>query len=248
MSWCRAIAEARTRAVIIHDLDAMPIHPALFEQLHGHWADEEAEFCGIRPYKGNGITEDMGLVTTFELVLDAAFVRSRFRPFDLFNKVALVDGRMVDFDTMLHAQSRSPRRVVRGIEEAHLVHPSQLICHYTDLVAGRTDFRGRGSSLPILPYFFDLGDDPSLMESVGPQIAAAGAPDASIRFLGRTLYIDGISPPQWAWFEKQIRRVEQALYHRTRPEVEAYLEGFIRRAGDWRTVGREVGADAIAEY
>lgn len=246
MSWSLAIAEARTRAVVIHDLDAMPIHPSLFEQLHDHWSEEQAEFCGIRRYEGtNGVTGDMGLVTTFELVLDAAYVRSRFRPFDLFNKLALVDGRVVDYDTMLYAQSRSPRRVVRPIDEAHLVHPSQLICHYTDLIAGRTDFRGRGSSLPILPYFFELGGDPSLMQAVGPQIDAEGPRSGRIRFLDRDLWIEGIPPDLWAWFEKQIRRVEQALHGRTRPEVERYLRGFIRRAGDRRTVGREVGVGAV---
>jgi hypothetical protein len=246
LSWCKGIAEARTRAVLIHDMDAMPIHPGLFEHLHRNWEEERAEFCGIRTYRGNGVTEDMGLVTTFELVLDAAHVRSRFRPFDLFNKPAVVDGRAVDFDTMLHAQWRSPRRAVREIDESHLVHPSQLICHYTDLVAGRADFRGRGNSLPMLPYFYDLGGDPSLMDSVGPQIADA-AGDGAIHFLGRPLYVDGIPPSMWAWFEKLIRRAEQALHQRTRPEVESYLRGFIRRAGDQRTVGREVGANAVAE-
>jgi hypothetical protein len=247
LSWSIAIAGARTRAVIIHDLDAIPLDPGLFERLYRNWTEECAEFCGIRRYRGNGVTEDMGLVTTFELVLDAAFVRSRFRPFDLFNKLRLVDGRIIDYDTMLLAQSQA-RRALRPIDESQLVHPSQLICNYTDLVAGRSRFRARVNTLPMLPYYFYLGGEAALLESVGPQMAADRPPDAPIDFLGHDLYLDGISPQLWAFFEKQIRRAEQALYHRTRPEIEAYLEGFISRAGDHRSVGREVGANAIAEY
>jgi hypothetical protein len=87
MSWSLAIGHARTRAVIIHDLDALPLASGILDQIYEHWLEEEAEFCGIRRYTGNGITEDMGLVTTFELALDAAYLRRTFPPFDLFNKL-----------------------------------------------------------------------------------------------------------------------------------------------------------------
>ncbi len=92
-----------------------------------------------------------------------------------------------------------------------------------------------------------MAGDASLMESVGPQLAAENSNEAGIRFLGRDLDIDGIPPALWAFFEKQIRRMEQALVERTRPEVESYLLGFIRRAGLKRTVGRETGVNAVAE-
>lgn len=247
MSWSIAIAEARTRAVIIHDLDALPLEPGLFEQLHEHWVEEGADFCGIHPYKSNGITEDMGLVTTYEVVLDAAFVRQRFRPFDLFNRLRLVDGRVIDYDTMLFAQL-SARRALRRIDESQFVHPSQLICNFNDLVAGRSQFRGRTTTLPMLPYYYYLGGEGSLLESVGAQLAAGESPSDLIQLLGHDLYLDGIPPQSWAFFEKLIRRTEQVLYQRTRPEVEAYLRGFVQRVGSHRTVGREVGAHAVQEY
>jgi hypothetical protein len=248
LAWTTAMAEARTRAVIIHDLDALPLDPGVFETLYDNWNQDRVEFCGIHPYLSNGVTKEMCLVTTFELVLDVAFVRARFRPFDLFNKLGLVDGRLVAYDTMLYAQQQSPRRVVRTINESMLVHPSQLITHYTDLMAGRNQFRGRLNSLVLLPYFLHLGGDSSAMAEVGPQLVANTATSAGMGFRGRKFYVDGISPSLWAWYEKQIRRVEQALFQRTRPEVETYLEGLIRRAGEHRTVGKELGADAVAEY
>jgi hypothetical protein len=245
MSWCLAIRRARTRAVIIHDLDALPINADVFEQIYDHWAEEATAFCGIRTYVGAGVTEEMGLVTTFELALDAAYVRRRFQPFDLFSKLKLVGGRIVDFDTMLYAQWQSPRRAVRPINESQLVHPSQLICHYTDLISGRSNFRNQGHMLPALVYFMYLGGDTTPLTTTGWYLAEQGA--QSFRFFGRTAYIDGVKPGHWAWMEKQIRRVEQACFGNTRPEVEDYLRGFIQRSGSSRTVGKESGPTAIAD-
>jgi hypothetical protein len=243
LSWSLAIRHTRTRALVIHDLDALPLDPVLFERLYANWAESGAEFCGIRPYNGNGVDAAMELVTTFELVLDAAFVRRNFRPADLFNKLKLVDGRIVDFDTMLDVQRRSPRRVVRPIDENQLVHQSQLICQYTDFVAGRTDFANRTHGLPVLIYLLHLGGNPAPMASAGPPLADDRA--RTVPFAGRPLHIDGIAPVSWAWFEKQIRRVEQCLFGATRPEVEEYLQGFISRVGTERTVGVEAGALAV---
>lgn len=101
LSWSLGLACSRTRAVLIHDLDALPAAPGLFDGMFERWEEHKAEFCGIRHYIGNGITPEMELVTTFELMVDASFLRRTFRPFDLFNKLMLVSSRLVDFDTML---------------------------------------------------------------------------------------------------------------------------------------------------
>jgi hypothetical protein len=243
LSWSLAIRHTRTRALVIHDLDALSLDPLLFERLYTNWAESGAEFCGIQQYNWNGIDAAMELVTTFELVLDASFVRRNFRPPDLFNKVELVDGRVVDFDTMLFAQRRSPRRVVRPINENQLVHQSQLICQYTNFVAGRTDFANRTHGLPMLIYLLHLGGDSAPMVSAGKLLADNRV--RTIPFAGRPLHVDGIHAMSWAWFEKQIRRVEQRLFGATRPEVEEYLRGIIGRAGTERVVGVESGANAV---
>lgn len=245
LSWCVALGQVRTRAVIVHDLDALPMDPGLFEQIYHNWLDSKAEFCGIRWYVGNGVIEEMHVVTTFELALDAVYVRERFRPFDLFNKLHLVDGRLVDFDTMLYAQWTGPPRAACPILETQLVHPSQLITQYTDLVAGRSNFRGKPNLLPILLYFLYLGGDEAPLTAAGPLIAKKESDQ--IQAFGRSAFIDGTPPEGWAWMEKQIRRVEQICFNQTRPAIEDYLRGFIWRSGDKRTVGRETGETAVAE-
>ena len=245
LSWSLGIAHSATRALIIHDLDALPIFPGLFESLYDNWLDSGAEFCGIKQYRGNGVSDEMNLVTTFELALDAGYLRERFRPFDLFNKLRLMEGRLIDFDTMLHVQLQSRKRALREVFQSHLVHPSGVVCQYTDLVAGRTTFARRSHNLLMLPYFFFLGGDSAMLFSVSPQLRRMNS--ETIRLLGRRLHIDGIPPSHWAWMEKQIRRLEQAVAGYTRPEIAEYLDGFIHRAGEFRTVGREIGPSAVNE-
>ncbi len=39
MSWCLAIGHARTRAVVVHDLDALPLDVSLFETIYDNWLE-----------------------------------------------------------------------------------------------------------------------------------------------------------------------------------------------------------------
>ena len=246
LSWCLGIAHSRTRAVILHDLDAMPLAPSLFENLYDNWLEMKADFCGIRRYKGNGVPEELGLVATFEMVLDAGFVRRNCRPFDLFNKLELASGRVVDFDTTLYVQLPPATRAVRSIDETDLLHPSRLICQYTDLVSGRSDFTGQDHGLFMLIYFLFLGGHSEPLHSAALRLTEEGC--RKIPLFGKEFSIDGITPMSWAWTEKQIRRAEQFYFGKTRPEVERYLTGIITRAGAHRTVGVETGPFAVAAY
>lgn len=237
LSWSLGIGAASTRRVLLHDLDALPIDEDLFERLF--WAAEQsdAHFQGIRNYVGSGVRAEMNLVTTFEMMLDAQWLRSSADPFEGFNQVRLVDGRYVDFDTWLEVQQRAPRRRVEPIPERALVHPSQLICQFTDHCAGRGGRTSPSNSLPILAYFVSLGD-PAF--GLGDLAVAAADPQARQAVLwGRPSDIGVIAPEGWAWMEKQIRRLEQHLFGATRPEIEDFLAGFKRRAGDRRSVGVE---------
>jgi hypothetical protein len=227
--------------VIIHDLDSLPLGGRLFESLYEHWLEEGVEFCGISQYHGNGVTAEMNLVRTAELVVDAHYLRERYRPIHLFNKLSLIDGRLADFDTMLHVQWQTPRCALRPIDETCLAHVSRVICNYTDFMSGRNSFKGSAHNLLMLPYLLYLGGQNAALSDVGPQLANPNV--TTIRLFGKDLCIDGIPPALWAWKEKLIRRVEQVLYGQSRPDVLAFLVGFISRAGESRTVGTGNGSD-----
>jgi len=159
LSWCIGITNARTQYVLLHDLDAMPISEHIFEHLYTTILESHAQFQGIRQYHGNGIDESMDLVTTFEMMMDAAYVRQTFHPFDGFNRAAVVNGRYVDFDTFLYMQWRSRKRCLASINETSLVHPTQLICQYTNFVSGRDSMAQSPHSLILLVYFLHIGGE-----------------------------------------------------------------------------------------
>ena len=245
MSWSIGIGAAETKRVILHDLDALPIDEGLFERLYAAAEKTGSQFQGIRAYRANGVTAEMNLVTTFELVLDAEWVRANAEPHEGFNQATVVDGRYVDFDTWLAVQHRSPVRTLEPVSADALVHPSQLICQFTDHVAGRGGRTSPTNRLPILAYFVHLGDPDFSLGDLA--FAIADSRTRSATMWGRETDIGSIPAEGWAWMEKQIRRLEQHLYGATRPEIEDYLEGFKRRAGDKRTVGVEILAEGGVE-
>jgi len=245
ISWSLAISQAKTRAVIIHDLDALPVRRDFFEHLYTTWLGTGSYFCSGRYYHANGVTPDMELHTTFEMLLDAVYLRSHFKPFDIANKLRMVDGRIVDFDILLHIQRQTPERFLRPIDEADLMHPSQVVAQHSDLAAGRSDFRGRTHFLAMIPYYYHMGNESRPLQRMTEELQD---PDArSVGLDGKLLYIDGVTPAHWAWMEKQIRRLEQGLFGSTRPEVAAFLAPMARRAGAERTVGRETGPHAVPD-
>jgi hypothetical protein len=179
----------------------------------------------------------MRLPATFELSLDSAWLRATFHPFDLFNKLRIVDGRVIDFDTMLWVEWQSPARNKLPISETQILHPSQMICDYTDMRRGRVIARERPHNLLMLPWFLHLGGNSEPLRAAGQQLTVPGTETVSM--LGQEAPISHFSPAHFAWTEKQIRRGEQAIFGETRPEVAQYLTGIISRAGEERTVGRE---------
>lgn len=237
LSWCIGIGAATTRRVTLHDLDALVLNSEVFDRLHAHAERENLRFLGVGYYEGNGVTRAMRLPATFELSLDAAWLRATFRPFDLFNQLRIVDGRVIDFDTMLWVECQTPARSILPIEQTAIVHPSQMICNYTDLMYGRMIVRERQHNLLMLPWFLHLGGNSELLRAVSEELATPEPNPVSM--FGQQVRIAHISPAHFAWTEKQIRRGEQALFGATRPEVNHYLQGIISRAGEHRTVGRE---------
>lgn len=238
LSWCLGIAAARTEHVLLHDLDALPLDPSVFERLYARAVVNNVAFQGLRRHAG--VPAELNLVTTFEMVLRTSAVRNGFRPIDAFNRYEMVDGRAVDFDTLLWIQDRVKSSASEPLRFFDLLHPSQMICHHTDLLMGRPAPALRDNSLCLLPYYSHLADgDDDALTAFGDSLTHGGRPLLS----GRVVPVGHISPAHWAFMEKVCRAAEHALFGCTRPAVERFLAGFVERAGSARTVGME-SADA----
>ncbi len=241
LNWTLGVAETRTRYAMLHDLDALLLKPSIVEGRYaairgGQGGAGGAEFLGVGYYSGSGVRESDGLVKTFELMFDAEFVRREFRPIDIFNHVAVHQGRRLEFDTFLYAQSRGGRKAVLPIDETEMVHPSQMICHFMDFYTGLRAVPA-DNNIPLIPYYFDLGGDPTLLRSVTHQLGSATGDGAGPRHNGtvelwsRTLDLRRLSGPMRAWHRKQALRMEAALGPTPRGEVVAYFDAIDHAAG-----------------
>jgi hypothetical protein len=206
---------------MLHDLDALLLEPATLRRHYAAVRAGDAEYLGVKYYTGQGLVPDDRLVTTFELMFDADFVRSRFRPIDLFNNVRRFEGRRVEFDTFLHAQSVAGRRKVLPIDEESMVHPSQMICQYVDHVNGRPVPPGTSNVL-MIPYYFEIGGDPGPLRDALGQLRGGKGP--RVRVFGRETDASKLTPAHARWYAKQAGRLERALHGETRPEIREYFD------------------------
>lgn len=220
LSWSIAIGITKTRYLLLHDLDAMPIKGDIFEKLYDNALKNNVIFQGIRLYEGNGVLEKDGIVTTFEMVMNTEFIRSKFRPFDGFNRLVRESGRIIDYDTFLYMQSVSKNSRIAPVSEEDLVHPSQLICQYTNLISNRGNFDGLHNLL-LLPVFSKLGGN---SEDLAKIVRFCRNEDSyRLPYKNKWFSIKGITITHWNWIEKQIKRLMAVFDREIIDEITDYL-------------------------
>lgn len=122
---------------------------------------------------------------TFEMVFDVAFVRERFEPVDLIDRVRTINGRAVLMDTFLHAQSLLGERTLLEAASSDLVHPGQMICQFQNLMIKRSYVPPGKNHLLLIPYFLFMGVFPQATEATTIAIEKANRPVVS--FFGREM-------------------------------------------------------------
>lgn len=228
-SWCLAIAQTRTKYAIIHDMDAMLLRRDIFEERYRIISEGTHQYVGVGTYQGNGITHDDQLVLTWEMIFDVEYMRQRFKPLDLFSHVCKLNGRTMDMDCFLWAQSRGGSRRVAAVSANDMVHPSQVITQYTYLLNKAGYIPPASNNLPIIPYFYLLAGRPELMKEFvqGLDNNSTGA-----RLLGRHVDMSRITPVHVDWLEEQVCRLEETVEGTVRQEVRDYfgaMRRFLRR-------------------
>jgi hypothetical protein len=221
LSYCKGIARAETRHVMLHDMDAMLLRPGLVEARYRAIRDRGDHFLGCRWYEGNGIREENELCYIVESMLDAAFLRESFRPIDLFNHITTLYGATVDLDTLLYPQLGA-RRSVMALTEEDWVHPGQVISQYTYLAKERY-VPPDTNNLFFIPYFLFLTRERAGILATHTRALRARDPRA-IPLVDRTMDMSALTPVHLRWVAKQIVRIERALAGDVRPAVREYLE------------------------
>ncbi|MFI4872131.1 MAG: hypothetical protein ACIARQ_09990 [Phycisphaerales bacterium JB061] len=225
MSWSIGIGASKTRHVLLHDLDAMPVNPKFFERRYELARDSGKAFFGIRWYKGNGILPTDELTTTFEMVLDAQVMREKTKPIHGFNTIRKLGGRACDFDTFLYSQLIVGSSGQAPIDEGDMVHPSQMICQYTDMIAGRNTAPMPKTNLPLMPVYMHLGGHSEPLEHITSHLKETG--DARLPFMGKSLDVSKMTSVHWVWLEAEARKLGVAAAGEVSQELDTYL-GLLR--------------------
>ncbi len=221
LSYVKCLSAAQTRWAMLHDMDAMLLRPGIVEERFAAVVARGDQFLGTHWYIGNGNEAEDEMCFPVEMFVDVAFLRREFDPVDMFNHVCLWNGRTVDFDVMLWPQTRGKRSLL-AMPGEDMVHPGQVISQYVFLQTKPGYIPPERNNLFFLPYFLHLaGNDTILGEHTR---ALASSPRSSVPFLGRTADLTRLSETHVTWVEKQVRRIEQALFGSVREEVAAYLE------------------------
>ncbi len=223
LSWTKAIATSKTQYVLLHDLDAICIDPNMFEYLYQEMIQSDCMFLGARRCKNEYFSEEDNLIRTFEMILDAQRLRRDFLPFDAFTKVKLVKGKCVVYDTFFYIQSLVRSSQLRFIDQEQLVHPSELISQYTDLLRGRVTagFWGLQANLPLLPIYFFFGGNPTLLNTIVNHLEQTN--NSRLPFMGKSIDFTGVPSKHWDWLWLQTRLLENAYFGASDPDIERYI-------------------------
>jgi hypothetical protein len=146
LSWGTCMNHVRTKTVLIQDYDALVLSGKALEKRYHAFIESGAKIQGITWCKISGFEAEDHLATTFEAFLDVNWIRS-FPPVMGYNRVGLLKGRKVDYDTYLDIQANHTpenQRTIIPMSGEELVHPSQMITQY---------MRFRNSPGKTLPCF-----------------------------------------------------------------------------------------------
>ena len=127
----------------------------------------------------------------------------------------------MDFDTFLLAQVTAGQSSVLPLREGDWVHPSQMICQFTEFVSRGRLLTEPRSNLLLIPYFMFAGGEERLLLEATRQLEAGA--DAEITFFGRVLSYTRMEDTHLAWLKEQASRLEVTLAGGMREPVARYF-------------------------
>ncbi|WP_169976040.1 hypothetical protein [Tautonia rosea] len=223
MNWTRGLAACRSRYAILHDFDLYPIDPLYFATMYETLKANQWRFGGYETARFDGLTPDDLIFGSWNLALDAQWVRSQYRPTDCYHKVAMVNGRLVDLDPFSYIQTLSPERgVVPSLGPDAFAHVKNLCSTFLRFNGGqKVDLAWR---LHYLWYLESLSEHPERLEEATRAMQEARS--SLLTVAGQSVDFQGTHVTCSNVLEKDLLMLEQNLYGGMRPEVSAYIDEF----------------------
>ncbi len=240
MNCVTALSQCRTKYALLHDFDLYPLEPGYFREVVQAMQQRGLRFCGLEYTLFDGLTEEDRLIGTWCLGMDVEWLRANHRPIDCFQRIARLDGRLIQLDPFSYLQTKtSERDLVKTLDGRACCHVGNLCGTYIRYKTGRKpDFVWR---LHYLWYLESLsGYDDRLSEVMeAMQRATSGnlrlgpfETDFSRTHVGCANVL-----------REKLEQMEKALFGGVRPEVHAYLDAFaefLKRCGDRTPLHQDV--------
>jgi hypothetical protein len=153
LSWCVGLAHCRTKHALLHDYDAL-VMSKLLACRYEMFVESGQIIQGLKHFYAPGLSKEDGLACTTDAFVDVEWMRS-FPPIRHFNKAKTYKGRLLNYDTTLEVQHTELSRDQRGVVPMpfeDLIHPSQMVCQFTDF----RRFPGKALpcfSIPVIPLY-----------------------------------------------------------------------------------------------
>lgn len=223
MNTVLAVSEARTRALILHDFDLYPLREDYFDRLCGDIVRKNLKFCGLEYTHYDGLSDSDRVLGTWALAMDAAWLRSSFKPTDCFHKIIRYKGRRMSLDPYSWVQLQvEDRDLVEGL-------PPESMCHIRNMCSTYLRFSNNQWAhiawrLHSIWYLEHLsGDSKNLRECTR---GMKSSQDGTLVLDGRTVDFSGTEHGAANVLRDEVERMDSFLYGEVRAEVAEYLDEF----------------------
>ncbi len=220
------LAEASTRYVLLHELDALLTDGAWLRRRCDAIAEREDHFLGWRPAVDGGLTELDGLADGHELLLDAANLRARCSPADGLEHVTLYRGRRMALGAWVYPQTMAGRSSVLSDEAEAVVWAGRAVEQYVRLGWEPGLALGAHNDVMMLAYLRYVGGEPGVLSQATTAFEAAKG--GAVEMMELVMDARGLTRGQVMGLAKQADRLERACGRSMPKEVRAYFQAALR--------------------
>ncbi len=217
------LPKIQTNYAILHDFDLYPLVPEYFEAVYKTIKKNKWHFCGLEKTTFDGLTDDDNVFGTWCLGMDVQWLRSHFKPIDIFHRVELVGPRQVTLDPFSSLELKTPKRgPVDLLDETACCHVKNLCSTFLRFSGGRpAKIVWRLHYLWYLEYLCDMPDNflraTEAMRAANTSILRVGSYQADF---------SDADPTCANVLRDELYRMEDVLFGGARPAIKQYINAF----------------------
>jgi hypothetical protein len=225
MNWTLGLAQCETPYAIMHDFDLYPLVPNYFTSMVDAMRERKLRFTGLELTHFDGLDTGNGLIGTWALGIDVAWLRQNYRPIQCFHAVEYIGGKRFDLDAFTYIESMTPERALVGVVGGKdAAHVRNLCSTYLRFSKGENvDVVWR---LHLMWYLEALGGNAERLAQIVRIMDQATSSRLSVE--GTAVEFAGTHVTCANVLRDEIIPMEKFMFGQVRPETMAYADAFER--------------------